>query len=385
MPSHTVPVVLTRSTSVSKRASSTSIPPSWLSWVLRWKPVAILCSTVAPGQHVARELLDREVAEGEVAVEGVDHPVAVLPGGAALVLLVAVRVGVAGEVQPGPRPALAVVGRGEEAVDDLLVGVRAAVGEEGVDLRRRRGKADEVEAEPADERLARGLGRGREALLLEPREDERVDGVPHPLRARDRGHGGPRRLHVGPVDGRIAPPGRAAGARRSRHPGVDPGREPRDLLGRQRRLLVRHAGRRPAVEVLDEQALARCGPPRARGPTSRPRGARRGCRGAGRSPAPSARGRRRSARGGSARRRARSREAAAAGTPARAPAPSDAKADDRRRRGHEGRAHASSHRQHPRGGSGDSRSVPATTGAGHRAARPRLPVNRTKRHPRSCL
>ncbi len=49
VPSQTVPVVLTRSTSVSKRASSTSIPPSWLSCVLRWKPVAILCSIVASG------------------------------------------------------------------------------------------------------------------------------------------------------------------------------------------------------------------------------------------------------------------------------------------------------------------------------------------------
>ena len=29
------------------------------------------------GEHVARELLDRKVAEGEIAVEGLDHPVAV--------------------------------------------------------------------------------------------------------------------------------------------------------------------------------------------------------------------------------------------------------------------------------------------------------------------
>ncbi|PYQ46685.1 MAG: hypothetical protein DMF78_25835 [Acidobacteria bacterium] len=41
VPSHTVAVVLTRSTSVSQRASSTSMPPSWLRSVLRWKPVAM--------------------------------------------------------------------------------------------------------------------------------------------------------------------------------------------------------------------------------------------------------------------------------------------------------------------------------------------------------
>src|SRR5438477_1961849 len=46
-------------------------------------------------EHVARDLLDRELAERHVRVEGGDHPVAPLPGGAAAVLLVAVRVRVA--------------------------------------------------------------------------------------------------------------------------------------------------------------------------------------------------------------------------------------------------------------------------------------------------
>ena len=49
LPRKTAAVVLTRSTSVSHRASSTSMPPSWFRRLLRWKPVAICCSTVGLG------------------------------------------------------------------------------------------------------------------------------------------------------------------------------------------------------------------------------------------------------------------------------------------------------------------------------------------------
>ena len=76
-------------------------------------------------QLVAGDLLDDEPVVGQVAVQGVDHPVAVEPDEARLVLLVAVGVGVAGGVEPVPSPALAVVRRGQQAIDDPLVGISA--------------------------------------------------------------------------------------------------------------------------------------------------------------------------------------------------------------------------------------------------------------------
>ena len=127
------------------------------------------------GQHVAGDLLDGELVERQVAVERVDHPVAVPPHRAEGVLLVAVAVGVAREVEPGAGPALAVVRRGEQAVHGLLVGVGRGVGEEGIDLLERRRQADQVEREAAEEGLARGLGRGLEPFRLEARGDEAVD------------------------------------------------------------------------------------------------------------------------------------------------------------------------------------------------------------------
>ena len=91
--------------------------------MLRWKPVAIFCSGVALGSRSPASLLDGELVERHVPVEGVDDPVAVGPDGAAVVLLVAVGVGVAGQVEPGPGLVFAVVRRGQQPVDRLLVGV----------------------------------------------------------------------------------------------------------------------------------------------------------------------------------------------------------------------------------------------------------------------
>ena len=125
MPSQTVAVVFTRSTSTSYIDSSGSTPPSSLVIALRWKPVAIFCSSARRArQHVAGDLLDRELVERQVAVERVDHPVAILPDAAPVVFLVSVRVGVAREIQPRPRPPFAVVRRGQQPIDDPVVRVR---------------------------------------------------------------------------------------------------------------------------------------------------------------------------------------------------------------------------------------------------------------------
>ena len=78
------------------------------------------------GQQVAGELLADELVVGQVAVEGVDHPVAVAVHLRDRVVgVVAGGVGVADDVEPVPAPALAVGRRGEQPVDDLRERVAA--------------------------------------------------------------------------------------------------------------------------------------------------------------------------------------------------------------------------------------------------------------------
>ena len=87
------------------------------------------------GQLVAGELLGQEAVEGQVGVEGADDLVAVAPlvlaeldGGG--VVVAADDIDVAGGVEPVPAPALAEVRRGQQPVDQPLVGVGPRVGEE---------------------------------------------------------------------------------------------------------------------------------------------------------------------------------------------------------------------------------------------------------------
>ena len=83
----------------------------------RLKPVAICWSSVRFGQQVAGELLDGELVERQVAVEGVDDPVAVGPDLAVVVEVDAVRVGVAGGVEPVAAAVLAPVRRCQQPLD----------------------------------------------------------------------------------------------------------------------------------------------------------------------------------------------------------------------------------------------------------------------------
>ena len=84
-------------------------------------------------EQVTRELFEDELIVRQVAIDGVDHPVAVLPDVAGRVDREPVRIGVPGRIEPMPSPALAIVGRGEQLVDEPVIGF-------GCDLGRRLGQ-----------------------------------------------------------------------------------------------------------------------------------------------------------------------------------------------------------------------------------------------------
>ncbi len=183
---------------------------------------------------VPGDLLDDEAVVGEVAVEGVDDPVAIEPDVPRLVLLEPVAVGVPGRVEPVPPPALAVMGARQEALDHLLVGILVPIGDEGIDLGNGRGQPDQVEAQAADQRDPVRLGRRLETFPLQAGQHEPIDRVPHPALIAGAGHGGTSRRVERPVVLRgarlpVVGPGR---------PLVDPGAEQADLLGRQPFLLL---------------------------------------------------------------------------------------------------------------------------------------------------
>ena len=113
---------------------TTSMRSSMMSgWLFRNRRPSVRKPIAASGrlslaelELVGGDLLDEELVVRQVLVERADDAVAVGVGVRVAPLFledVALGVGVAGDVEPVPPPPLAVAGRGEQAVDHLLVGV----------------------------------------------------------------------------------------------------------------------------------------------------------------------------------------------------------------------------------------------------------------------
>ena len=107
--------------------------------------------------QVAGKLPGDEPVVGQVLVEGADNPISPRRHVAVHVRLISVCVGVAGKIQPVAGHALAVMRRGQEPVDQLLVRIRGTVGEKRVHLRQAWRQAREILADTADQPLPRSL------------------------------------------------------------------------------------------------------------------------------------------------------------------------------------------------------------------------------------
>ena len=112
------------------------------------------------GQHVPRDLLDSKLLERHILVECLDHPVSKLPGSAPVVCFVPVGVGVACQIQPGTRPALAIVRGTQQPVHQLLVGIWTLIRKKGVHLLDCWGHANQVKRDSPDKGFLVSFRRG---------------------------------------------------------------------------------------------------------------------------------------------------------------------------------------------------------------------------------
>ena len=127
-------------------------------------------------EDIAGQLEANEPVVGHVGIERLDDPVAIPPGvGPEPVVLEALGLGEADDVEPVPRPALAVSGARPGSGPPAARRRRVRVGDERLDLLGRRRQAEQVEGEAADQRAAVGLGRRRQVARRQPRQDEGID------------------------------------------------------------------------------------------------------------------------------------------------------------------------------------------------------------------
>ena len=131
-------------------------------------------------EQIPGQLLDRELVEGQILVQRVNDPFAPPPHGSRLVVLIAVGVGVSGQIEPDRRHAFPIPGRSQEPVDDPLVRAGRRVGEEGVQFIQGRRQPGQVQGHSAqDPALFRGRRR-IQSFGFQAVEDEAIQILPGP-------------------------------------------------------------------------------------------------------------------------------------------------------------------------------------------------------------
>ena len=115
--------------------------------VIAIEPGGNLLGDGRAGQQIAGQLFDRELIERHVRIVRPNDPIAPGPHVARAVGVMHAGVSVTGRVHPPQRHPLAVMPRGQQPVDDFLIGAAALVGLESVDLIGRRRQAGQVEAD----------------------------------------------------------------------------------------------------------------------------------------------------------------------------------------------------------------------------------------------
>ena len=212
---------------------------------------------IAGEKFIARQLFTDETVVGLVRVESPHHVVAVAPRvGPRRIVLEPVALRKARQIQPVPPPPLAVVRRGQQPVNERLIGTRRRVAHKRIDLCQRRRQPHEIEGHAADQHLTVSWHRRAASLRLQTGQDKRIE-----RRFRPRGllhHGQLRSYHrlkrpVCPIrlgerkgrSGRRGSPGhdfslaQFAGVN---GPVANPRGNDRDFRLRQLVFLVRHPG-----------------------------------------------------------------------------------------------------------------------------------------------
>ena len=122
-------------------------------------------------------MLDGELVERHVLLEGVDHPVPPAPHITGAVTLVAIGVGIARGFEPTNRHPLGVPGATQQTVDRLFVGVGVRVGQEVTRLGRGGGQAGKVKRDATQQGAAVGLGHRLQTLAIKPGSNEMINGM----------------------------------------------------------------------------------------------------------------------------------------------------------------------------------------------------------------
>ena len=128
------------------------------------------------GQEVTSELFDRELVVWQIAVERLDHPIAVAPHVAVAIFLVTFRVRKACQVEPHPCPMFTEILSPQQAIDH---GFEIARLHKGIRVLNCRRQTSEVKRHPADQCVTICLVcRCKPGCLFQLLTDKMIDRMP---------------------------------------------------------------------------------------------------------------------------------------------------------------------------------------------------------------
>ena len=128
-------------------------------------------------QGITGQLLADELRERRVAIERADHVIAIRPGGRPRqVGLVPLALAEPNDVQPVPPPALAVLRRGQQPIDERVhTRVGRDRGDKGVDVVRGRRKTGQIERDAADQGRRIGRRCRRQPVRIQTGQNKGID------------------------------------------------------------------------------------------------------------------------------------------------------------------------------------------------------------------
>ena len=133
-------------------------------------------------------MLHHELVIRQVLIHRLNHIVAVVPGvGDVVIELMPARVGIAGQIEPVPPPAFPEVGRSEQPIDDLLMGIGRLICQERLDRFRRGRQPQRVEVDPANPCPPIRFARRAQPRLFDLREQKTIDRRARPVGVLDGG------------------------------------------------------------------------------------------------------------------------------------------------------------------------------------------------------
>ena len=104
------------------------------------------------GEQVTRELLNRELVEGHIGIEGIDHPVPPTPHRSGTIVLITTGICIPRGVEPNQAHAFTKMLRIQKSINNSLIGIRGIISQKTLNLFQRWWQSSQIHRDTTNQR-----------------------------------------------------------------------------------------------------------------------------------------------------------------------------------------------------------------------------------------